>query len=241
MAIPIPTSGLLTYLDFLDPTCFTSGGTAVTDLSASNNDWTISTTSYTYNSGDGSISINAGNFMSCNNLSILSGTNVPCTISFWYKPVVDSELWLFYNGGYPSNWIEIDTRTSLFIRLVDQGAYRDSTPGSIILNQYNNITVTYNGTTCEFYVNNVLYYSGSGVFNFIQDTTYPGFDFPNRYVGTACPGLALVAFYNYALTTGQRNTVYNVGYDRFFAPPPTPPLSSPGPVGGRRFGGRFNG
>ena len=245
MPIPVPTYGLLSYLDFLDPTCFTPGGTAVNDLSAQNNDWTLDSTNYNYNATNGALDVNPGNYLACNNLNILSGSNVPFTISFWFRPATGTipSLYIFYNGGYPNNWIEFDTRDNSFVRIVANGGYIDTPPASIILNQYNNLTVTNNGTSCEIYVNNILYYSGPGTINFIQGVSNPAFDLGQRYTGTGVPGLALVAFYDYQLGTSDRNTVYNVGYDRFFGPPPPPPppLSSPGPVGGRRFGGRFNG
>jgi hypothetical protein len=242
MSIPIPTSGLLTYLDFLDPTCFTNGGTAVNDLSAANNDWTFGSTSYTYNSVNGAIDIAIGNYLGCNNLNILSGTNVPFTISFWFMPtVVVPSLYIFYNGGYPSNWTEIDTRDNSFVRLIANGAQIDTPANSITLNEYNNITLTFDGTNCKLYVNNVLHYNGSANFNFIQSDSYPAFDFAQRYTGTGTPGFALAAIYNRAISATECNDIYTYGYNRFYAPPTPPPLSSPGPVGGRRFGGRFNG
>jgi hypothetical protein len=237
MPLPIPTSGLLTYLDFLDPTCFTNGGTAVNDLSAANNDWTFGSTSYTYNATNGAIDILPGNYLGCNNLSILSGTFVPFTISFWFMPTtLIPDLYIFYNGGYPSNWMEIDTRGNSFVRTIAQGAFLDTPPGSITLNQYTNITIIYDGTTAEIYTNNVLGFNGPAQFNFIQGGS-PAFDFAQRYTGTGTPKFALAAIYNRAITSGERNTVYNVGYNRFFGPPPAPA----GSVGGRQFGGRFAG
>ena len=238
MPLPIPTYGLLSYLDFLDPTCFTPGGTAVNDLSPSNNDWTFGSTAYTYNSVEGSIEVNPGNYLGCNNLNLLSGFNVPFTISFWFRPTPATipDLYIFYNGGYPNNWFEIDTRSNSFFRIIRQGTYIDTAPGTIILNQYNNITVTCNATFGEIYVNNVFQANTGIPFNFIQGS-FPAFDLGQRYTGTGVPGLALVAFYDYELGTADRNTLYNVGYDRFFGPPPAPA----GSVGGRRFGGRFAG
>lgn len=239
MPLPIPTSGLLTYLDFLDPTCFTNGGTAVNDLSAANNDWTFGSTSYTYNATNGAIDVTPGNYLGCNNLSILSGTAVPFTISFWFMPTTPiPDLYIFYNGGYPSNWVEIDTRGNSYVRTIANGTFLDTPPGSITLNQYTNITVIYDGSTVEIYANNVLGYIGAATFNFIQGAGYPAFDLGQRYTGTGVPGLALAAIYDRAITSGERNTIYSYGYNRFYAPPPPPYVGS---VGGRRFGGRFAG
>jgi hypothetical protein len=237
MPLPIPTAGLLTYLDFLDPTCFTNGGTAVNDLSAANNDWTFGSTSYTYNATNGAIDIAVGNYLGCNNLNILSGNNVPFTISFWFMPTTPiPDLYIFYNGGYPSNWVEIDTRSNSYVRVIAQGVYLDTPPGSITLNQYTNITVIYDGGTVEIYANNVLGFIGPATFNFAQGG-YPAFDFAGRYTGTGTPKFALAAIYNRAITSGERNTIYSYGYNRFFGPPPGPTSI----VGGRRFGGRFAG
>lgn len=237
----IPTFGLLTYLDFLNPSCFTPGGTTVNDLSPQNNDWTLASTSYTYNSTYGSLDITPGNYMYCNNVNILSGFNVPFTISFWFKPTPSNpaDLYLFYNGGYPSNWMEIDTRSSSFFRIIRQGTNIDTAPGTLTLNQYNNITVTYNGTNGEIYVDNVFQMSTGSPFNFIQSGGYPGFDLPNRYTGTGAPDVALVTIYDYELTTSQRNDLYDVGYNRFFGPPGPTPYN--GKVGGRQFGGKIAG
>lgn len=238
--MPIPTAGLLTYLDFLDPACFSGSGTSVNDLSASNNDWTFGSTSYVYDSVNGTVDVTPGNYLGCNNTSILSGYNVPFTISFWFKPTPATipDLYIFYNGGYPSNWMEIDTRSNSYVRVIRQGTSIDSAPGSIILNQYNNITVTYNATSGEIYVNNVFQANTGGPFNFIQGG-YPAFDLGNRYTGTGVPGLGLVAIYDYELTVSERNQVYNVGYNRFFGPPPPTPYN--GKVGGRQFGGKIAG
>jgi hypothetical protein len=246
----IPTSGLITYLDFQNPSCFTNGGTAVTDLSAAGNNFvfrngTTPSALYTYSATFGTITIapGAGN-LSAVNQDFLNGTG-SFTISFWFY--VDStgiaDQYVFYLGGYDSNYINIDTRSNSFIRISGSGIPTTDTPGSSLnLNAYNSVILTYDGSTINVYVNNVLGATDSATVNLNGSSgSYPGFVFNNFYNATGVTGLALITIFNTAITTLQRGDLYQVGYDRFFPSPPPTPLSSPGPVGGRRFGGRFNG
>jgi hypothetical protein len=102
----IPTAGLLTYLDFQDPACFTNGGTAVNDLSAANNDFVFrsSTTPsalYTYDPTFGTITLAPGpGNLNAVNQDFLNGTG-PWTISWWFY--VNSagipDQYVFYIGG----------------------------------------------------------------------------------------------------------------------------------------------
>jgi hypothetical protein len=94
------------------------------------------------------------------------------------------------------------------------------------LNSYNSITVTYDGSTIDVYINNLLEASGAASVNLIGGSgTYPGLTFNLQVTGTGINGLALVSIYNTAITTLQRGDLYQVGYDRF-----NPPLL-PVPIG----------
>jgi hypothetical protein len=218
----IPTGGLLSEIDFLNPACFTNGGTAVNDLSGNANDWTLENTNYTFDSTFGTLNLSAN--CSLQGIPLYTG-NVPFTISYWiYFLSSNSDQFTFYNGGYPSNgWLEFHTKSvgEDTIRFVVNGGYNDAPLGSLINGQYNNVTVTYDGTTFYAYINNVLTNTVAGPINQGQGPTYPGFDFNNRYVNTGLSGLGLIYFYDNALNSTNRTQLYNDGLNRF-NPPPTP-------------------
>lgn len=233
----IPTGGLLTQLDFLNPACFTNGGTAVTDLSGNGNNWTLDSTSYTYDATFGTLTLaNTTNLIA--NTYIYTG-NVPFTISYWmYYDITSTDEHQFYNGGYPSSgWLTFHTNAGAgSMRFVVNGGGFDSSPGSLLNLQQNNITATYDGTTFKGYVNNVLEVTVTTTIN-QQRGPYPAFAFNDPGVNLGLKKLALANFYDNALSPTNLTQLYNDGYDRFNPPPPP---SSNG-VGGRQFAQGFNG
>jgi hypothetical protein len=235
----IPTTGLITYLDFQNPACFTNGGTAVNDLSPANNDFvfrnnTTPAALYSYDPTFGTITLAPGlGNLAAVNQSFMNGTGT-FTISFWFY--VNSggipDQYIFYIGGFPSNFISIDTRGNSYIRISGSGlpTYVDSGAGSLDLNTYNSVTVTYDGGTINLYVNNVFETTSSASFNLNGGSgSYPGFLFNLQATGTGVNGLALFSIYNTVLTTLERGDLYQVGYDRFFGPPPPTPTSEYSP------------
>jgi hypothetical protein len=246
MPIPIPTSGLISYLDFLDPACFTNGGTGATDLSGNGNNWTFRSSAtpsalYTYNSSDGTVTLAPGpGNLNCNNSSLMDGGS-SYTFSWWFY--VDSagipDQYVFYKGGYPSAFVSIDTRGNSFIRISSHsGGYLDSPPGSLILDSYNCIIFTFNTFTngVQLFINNILCIDDFRPLFLNQLGAYPGFMFNSYFTATGVKDLGLISLYNDVLSSGDRTDLYDYGYSRFIGP-----LPYVGSVGGRRFGGRFAG
>jgi hypothetical protein len=233
----IPTGGLLTQLDFLNPACFTNGGTAVTDLSGNGNNWTLDSTSYTYDATFGTLTLPTTTNLIANTY-IYTG-NVPFTISYWmYYDITSTDEHQFYNGGYPGpGWLTFHTNAGAgSIRFAINGAGYDSSPGSVLNLQQNFIAATYDGTTFKGYVNNVLEVTVVTTIN-QQRGVYPSFAFNDPGVNLGLKKLALANFYDNALSPTNLTQLYNDGYDRFN--PPTPP--SINGVGGRQFAQGFNG
>jgi hypothetical protein len=234
-----PTANLVTYLDFLDPSCFTNGGTAVNDLSAANNDWTILNTSYTYNGTLGTIAIVSGNRLTSNLEGLLGTGNLPFTVSFWnYFDSTQYDV-LYYNGNYPSSPIHIDTdnANSRYKVRYSYGLSTSSSTTAVTMDAWHNVTYVYDNTTNtnDIYVDNNLLLS----FNYAQvqgisGSGYPGVQFSDIWNGTGLAGLGLVYFYTRAITSLEVTDLYNDGYNRFF--PPWSPV-----MGGRIFGEGLNG
>jgi hypothetical protein len=217
----IPTGGLLSEIDFLNPACFTNGGTAVYDLTVNGNDWTLDSTSYTYDPTFGTLTLPTTTNLIAD--SYFYTGNVPFTISYWmYYDSTTPDEHQFYNGCYSaSGWLTFHTLTGTTqFRFVVNGGAADAASGSLVDNAYNNITAIYDGTNFYGYVNNVLKVTVPGVIN-QQRGPYPSFAFNDPGVNTGLKGLGLVNFYDNALNSTNRNQLYNDGLNRFF-PPPVP-------------------
>jgi hypothetical protein len=235
----IPTVDLISQIDFLDPACFTPGGTVVTDLSGNGNNWELQNTSYTYNATFGTLSLPTGNALQSDNLNFYVG-NVPFTYSYWfYYAGGGPENRYFYNGSYPSAaHIEQHTNVSVAGELYWYTNGLTVLPAALTPGQYHNICSTYDGTTWNGYINNVLVVSGSGPINQAQGA-YPGFEFNlAAYNPGGVPGLGLIYFYDAALNSTDRNLLYNDGYARFN--PPATPVASYSPFDNASYPGTGN-
>jgi hypothetical protein len=236
----IPTTGLISRIDFLNPACFSNGGTAVTDLSGTGNNWTLSNTSYTYNATYGTLTLNTGNPLIANNLNFYVG-DVPFSYSYWvYYAGVGPENRYFYNGAYPNaGFIEQHNNSAVAGEIYWYTTGLNVIPGVLVSGQYNNICSTYDGTTWNAYVNNVLVDTGSGPIPQAQGTAAPAFDFNNRYYNPGgVPGLGLIYFYNAALNSTDRNLLYNDGLARFN--PPAVPIAEYSPFDNASYPGTGN-
>jgi hypothetical protein len=233
----VPPPAVISEIDFINPACFTNGGTAVTDLSGNNNDWALQNTSYTYNATVGTLDLPTGNALIDATTGYYSG-NVPFSVSFWfYYESTMGETRCFYNGGYPSaGWVEIHTLPGSgdVMRFIVNGSYLDSS-ASLVDGQHNYITATYDGTTFNGYINNVLEVTTTGPIN---QSTSNNMEFNlSAYNPNGLEGLGLIYFYDGAINSTVRTQLYNDGLTRFA---PAPPPSSNG-VGGRQFAQGFNG
>ena len=233
----IPTANLVTNIDFLNPACFTNGGTAVNDLSAANNDWTILNTSYTYNGTLGTIAIAPGNRLTSNLQDLLGTGNVSFSISFWnYFDSTQYDI-VYYNGNYPASLLHIDTdnANSCYAMRYGNPIVVTNTP-TVTMNAWHNITYVYDHTTTtsKVYIDNaqVLTYN----YSLSQGVSggYPGVQFSDFWNGTGVAGLGLIYFYTRAISALEVSDLYNEDYNRFF--PPAGPV-----MGGRIFGEGLNG
>lgn len=149
--------------------------------------------------------------------------------------------------GSPANW-----------GMMGSACAATTFPGGLTANAWLHIGYVIDGTTAKLYLNGVqvnsvpqnLYVGGStGTTGFISNYYSPylapitlGGLYTNYYSAGGFD-LAIAEFYDVTLSGAEALELYNSQESRFFPapPPPGPILSSPGPVGGRRFGGRFNG
>jgi hypothetical protein len=229
-------NNLVTYLDFLDPACFTNGGTAVNDLSAANNDWTLENLSYTYNPTLGTLALSGCRFTS--NLQALLGTgNVSFSFSYWnYFDSTQYDI-VYYNGNYPASVLHIDNDNANSKFVVRYGPSVLSAPTSTVtMNAWHNLTYVYDHTTSTstLYVDNAVGVTFVAPLSQGVSGTYPGVQFADYWNGTGLAGLGLVYFYTRAITPLEVSNIYNDNVDRFYPP-------APSVMGGRIFGEGLNG
>ena len=236
----IPTANLVTEIDFLNPACFTNGGTVVNDLSAANNDWTILNTSYTYDPTFGTIAIVPGNRLT-SDLQGLLGTgqvDVSFTVSYWnYFDSTQYDV-VYYNGNYPASGLHIDNDNANSKFKIRYGYLlaQEASTSVVTMNSWHNITYVYDHTTSTstVYVDNAVALTFVGVLNQGVSGGYPGVQFSDYWNNTGLAGLGLVYFYTRAITSLEVTDLYNDGYSRFYLP--APPV-----MGGRIFGEGLNG
>ena len=210
----IPPGSLITEIDFKDPACFTNGGTAVTDLSGSANNFTFNNTSYTYNSVYGSIDCPIGTQFSPNNVTFLGTGVVPFTMNFWHYATATSES-IFYNGCFPGagyfgpqcywNGSNLIYRVNTISGPVDTGIYS--------INTWHMFTVEYDGTTLKIYIDGV--YAAGGNRNLDQTGARTGIAFSNILDNTGVNGLALINVYDVAIGAGEIANLYSEQLPRF--------------------------
>ena len=213
----IPPGSLIAEIDFLDPACFTNGGTSVTDLSGSGNNWTLDSNSYTYNSTVGSLALPIGNNLLSDNSTLLGSGVVPFTVSFWHYATAASES-IFYNGCYPTGYIGPQSNwnagTSTLIYRVNTETGPIDT-GSISINTWHLFTVQYDTTNLKIFVDGIEQASAARTINQTPSGTYPGIQFMNIYDNTGVAGLALINIYDVAISSADILALYNSTKNRF--------------------------
>jgi hypothetical protein len=212
----IPPGSLITEIDFLDPACFTNGGTSVTDLSGSGNNWTLQNTSYTYNATFGSIALPVGTKFSSDNGTLFGTGVVPFTVSMWHYATASSQS-IFYNGCFPgsgyfgpqSYW----NGSNLIYRVnTAPGAIDTST---VSINTWHMFTVEYDGTTLKIYIDGVYATGATRSIDQQGSIPYPGIQFNNEYDNSGVSPLALINIYDVAIGAGDITTLYNDTKGRF--------------------------
>jgi hypothetical protein len=230
-------NNLVTYLDFLDPACFTNGGTAVNDLSAANNDWTLENLSYTYNPTLGTLALSGCRFTS-NLQGLLGSGDVSFSLSYWnYFDSTQYDI-VYYNGNYPNNGLHIDNdnANSKFKIRYGFNLSLEASTSVVTMDDWHNITYIYDHTTSTstVYVDNAVALTFVGVLSQGVSTGYPGVQFADFWNGTGLAGLGLVYFYTRAISNLEVSNIYNDNVDRFYPP-------APSVMGGRIFGEGLNG
>lgn len=232
-----PATDLICKLDFGDPACFTDGGTAVNDLSGNNNNWTLDSTSYTYDAANGTLTLAPTTNLIADSLlfqgayPFFTGDN-NISFSFWFYYDKTTEVNPFLNN-ITGGQLDFETLSDGYVRTTVYPNYVDTLTAVLIDQQYNNIQFIYNGSQWQLFVNNIL------VSNFAQRITqgpaYPQMYFNPPDTNIGLEGLGLFNFYAGEIDSTTRTELYNEGVARFDIP--LPPVS--GLSNGRRFGQGF--
>jgi len=233
----VPNANLITEIDFGNPACFTNGGTVVNDLSGNENNWQLSSSSYTYNAAKGTLTLPTTTNLISNNTIISSNMpfangDLPFSMSFWFYYNSTNNPTSLYSNGASEGLVKFETLNTGALRIY-VGATTTDTATNVFTNlKYNNIQMTYDLTTWNVYVDNNLVASGSGPIN--QNGLYPALYF-NKSANTGVSGLGLINFYDANLDSTSRTNLYNSG--NAFLNDVLPPVT--GKSNGRRFGQGF--
>lgn len=232
-----------------------AGGTAVTDISGNNNNGVINSIPTSWDTTIGWIQLSPA--QECrvpdanypNNLPI--GTSARTMIYWGTLSALDVTAFTFGGNGSPGSRIDMGYgfSTGTGIEFSGEGYYSASyNPPLNTFFQFVH-TVTQYGTIAS----SLVYINGA-----LRTMTPVGslsntIDILGIGPGDSLKTLALnwqvvpgnikvlnARVYDVVLSAGEIATDYTNFLNRL-SPPTPPPLSSPGPVGGRRFGGRFNG
>jgi hypothetical protein len=267
----IPTGNLKGSYDFSNPSSYPGTGEYLLDLSASNNDLRNTTLYGTFggtgqskyytfaggsdqfirnNSGLGVSQLYTASVFLWVRSSNWGDTGNKC-LAGWGEDINPG-------GGQISFWKSLTFYGSGNWGMMGSGLAATTFPGGLTANEWLNIGYTADGITGRLYLDGVEVNSfpqnsyisgGTGATAFVSAITGPyyawislGGLYSNYYPASAFD-LAVAEFYDVTLSGAEVLELYDSQESRFFSapPPPGPILSSPGPVGGRRFGGRFNG
>lgn len=230
-----PAPNLMSQIDFLNPACFTNGGTAVNDLSGNNNNWTLDSTSYTYNSSNGTLTLDPTTNLISDSLLFqgeypffTGDTNI--SYSFWFYYDQATEVNPFLNN-ISGGALKFETITDGYVRTTVYPNTVDTASAVLIDQDYNNLQFIYNGSQWQLYVNNTLVSNLAQ--RIAQGPAYPQMYF-NPPTNIGLEGLGLVNLYEGPIDSTTRTNLYNEGLARFAPLPPVTGLSN-----GRRFGQGF--
>ena len=218
----IVTDGLVLSLDAANKKSYPGSGTSITDLSGTNTIGTL-TNGPTFNSGNaGTIDFDATNDFILLAASAALSVNHH-TISSWnYSSNYDHDGFLFEKTTNGT----VNTQYSLFLHNSNLIYYRTyglsavnvtHTTNDLINNAWNNLVVTYDGSTKKIYINGVLKKSQSATGTVTQNTA------GTSIIGAYGTGqayflngkIAQTAIYNKALTSTEIVQNYNATKSRF--------------------------
>ena len=215
----IPPGSLVTEIDFLDPACFTNGGTSVTDLSGNSNDWTLNNTSYTYNAALGTLDLGTTSVMTGDNQTPVGTGDVPFTISVWHYATGKRDT-IIYNGNYPASGLNLQTifssSNTKYVLAYGAGLAFTLESANTYINSWNFITFSYDGTTLKLYVNGSVVDSVATTLSQGVSGSYPNWSVNGENTGVE--GFGLLNIYDAALTNGDILALYNSTKTRFLVP-----------------------
>jgi hypothetical protein len=158
----IPTSGLISSIDFLNPACFTTvapNNTVANDLSGNSENWSLANAGYTYNATYGSLELPSLLWLRADTQDLFGTGNVSFSLSFWNYFDSTQYDYLYYNGNYPGSGLHIvtDNANSQYRIIYGPFLSLQSNTSTVSMDAWHNIIYVYDHTTTTstVYVDNV--------------------------------------------------------------------------------------
>jgi hypothetical protein len=252
----LPTP-LVSY-DFSDPSCYSGSGNTAFDLSGNNHNLNLFNSPTLGGTGQ-------SKYLQCTSAYLaeqygqstaINTTNVQITLNTWVASIGPGVFDIFdclHFFGKPSlaqyyaTWGQYAGVYQYIAEMSTAASQINS--GIATSSTFKNVIASIGATTLTLYIDGVGVGSTSHSLGpwdsdaVIQLNGYPA----GGYSRSGNYQFGLHQVYDSSFNSTQVTNLYNSQESRFSAgpppppPPPPPPLSSPGPIGGRRFGGRFNG
>jgi hypothetical protein len=212
--MPIPSGGLVAKFNFGDPACFTNGGTSVLDL-VGNNDLTFSNTNYTYNSTNGTITIQDTNEASTATVGTFPSGTGAYTVVVWAKTGTAFKRLFGFAGGGTNEEMLLCLDGSNLLYAANLSSSEVSTSG-FAANEWHMFAVTKaagaNSSAQLLYVDGVLVASSHSGTDGQVNLTYASSPAIGYNLGD--PGFAEVSVgtayvYNQVLSAGNILDIYN--------------------------------
>jgi len=225
-------------IDFGNSSCFTNGGTSITDLSGNGRNFTLSSTTYTYDPSVGSLYFPSSTNATGSSSDFIIGQQATTWLS-WVKLQTVGNISICQIGG-GSRFYETLVPAVSLNNIDNNGAAQQAGPITFDDNWHLlAVTKPTNGTVGQqkTYIDGVLIpntadYNPSMVINF--NSSGPSIIHPLD--GTDMT-MATLSLYLTELSAGNITALYDAQVTRFT--PPVPVYA--GNVGGRQFGQGFNG
>jgi hypothetical protein len=212
--MPIPSGGLVAKFNFGDPACFTDGGTSVLDL-VGNNDLTFTNTNYTYNSTNGTITIQDTNEASTATVGTFPSGTGAYTVVVWAKTGTAFKRLFGFVGGGTNEEMLLCLDGSNLLYAANNNSSEVSTSG-FAANEWHMFAVTKaaaaNSSAQLLYVDGVLVASSHSGTDGQVNLTYASA--PKIGYNLGDPGFAEVSVgtayvYNQVLSAGNILDIYN--------------------------------
>jgi hypothetical protein len=211
--MPIPSGGLVAKFNFGDTACFTNGGTSVLDL-VGNNDLTFSNTNYTFNSSNGTITIQDTNEASTATVGTFPSGTGAYTVVVWAKTGSTFRRIFGFAGGGTNQEMILCLDGSNLLYAANNSSSEVSTSG-LPADEWHMFAVTKaagaNSSAQLLYVDGVLVassHSGTdGQVNLTYGTPIIGYNLGDPGFAEVSVGTCYV--YDQVLTAGNILDIYN--------------------------------